>query len=114
MKVLGISCSFWHDPSAALLVDGEIVAAVEQERFSGFDESAVLTIDGMGEITTCLFGLARGGKIEKIHEIQKPDSLGLFYAAMTEYLGFEHNDGEYKVMGMASYGDPDKVNLDGI
>ncbi len=231
MKVLGISCSFWHDPSAALLVDGEIVAAAEQERFSrrkhavgetpvdavkycldvagirpdeidlvaypwsiasieqnrfkyvaralgrrptkalkalvsarrqqrrrldtletvlgalgleasygekrpgrvevecvehhlahassayhfsGFDESAVLTIDGMGEITTCLFGLARQGRIEKIHEIQKPDSLGLFYAAMTEYLGFESNDGEYKVMGMASYGDPSRIDLDGI
>ena len=221
MNVLGIACPFWHDPSAALVVDGEVVAAVEQERFcrrkhaprelpvdaarwcldfaglrpedvhavaypwsvaalrrnlwphvrryfgrrpgkalkavlrtghsrrkrvgklaptlkglgldpervqiayvehhlahvastvhaSGFEDCAVASIDGIGELTTCLFGSARGGRVDTISEIQRPDSLGLFYAAITDYLGFEVNDGEYKVMGMAAYGDPSRIDL---
>ena len=221
MNVLGIACPFWHDPSAALVVDGEVVAAAEQERFcrrkhaprelpvdaarwcldfaglrpedvhavaypwsvaalrrnlwphvrryfgrrpgkalkavlrvghnrrrrvgklaptlkrlgfdpdrapiayvehhlahaastvhaSGFQDCAVASIDGIGELTTCLFGAARGGRFETISEIQRPDSLGLFYAAITDYLGFEVNDGEYKVMGMAAYGDPGRIDL---
>jgi carbamoyltransferase len=221
MNVLGIACPFWHDPSAALVVDGEVVAAAEQERFSrrkhaprelpveaarwcldfaglrpedvdavaypwsvaalrrnlwphvrryfgrrpgkalkavvrvghnrrrrvgklaptlkglgfdpdrvriayvehhlahaaasvhasGFEDCAVASIDGIGELTTCLFGTARGGRVETLTEIQRPDSLGLFYAAITDYLGFEVNDGEFKVMGMAAYGDPSRVDL---
>jgi carbamoyltransferase len=223
MNVLGLAGPFWHDPSAALLVDGRVVAAIEQERlsrrkhangalpveaalaclelgglrvkdvelfafpwsmqairaqrlryarqfsrrpakslsmfvrgwkksarrenrmlqtlarlgvdpdraplewvehhlahassavhFSGFEDCAVLTVDGVGEITTCLFGCARGGAIEKLQETLRPDSLGFFYAAMTDFLGFEINDGEYKVMGMSSYGDPSKVDLSGL
>jgi len=224
VKVLGLSCSFWHDPAAALLVDGEVVAAVEQERlsrrkhapnelpvdaarfcleaaglsagepdavvnpwsyeavranrwasvrrnllrrpsktlsllyrghrkasyregkfartvaalgidparteriavehhlahaasgalFSGFGDCAIASIDGEGELTTCLFAELRDGRIVKRAEIQKPDSLGLFYAAITDYLGFEVNDGEFRVMGMASYGDPAKADLSGL
>ncbi|MEM7411523.1 MAG: carbamoyltransferase C-terminal domain-containing protein [Myxococcota bacterium] len=221
MVVLGLNASFGHDPSAALLVDGEVVAAVEQERlsrqkhasgegcgdaaravlaqaglgpqdvdavafpwsleaveahrwgfvrrsllrrpskalalpfrwrdrgarplarleaslrdagfdpdrtriehvphqlahaastvlFSGFDECAVLTIDGGGELTTCSFGSATGGEIDLFHQIERPDSLGLFYSAITDYLGFDVNDGEYKLMGMAAYGDPAQADL---
>ncbi len=221
MNVLGLSCSFWHDPAAALLVDGRVVAAVEEERlsrhkhapgelpiaaarhcldaaglraadldlvanpwsfeavranrwpyvrrafsrrpkkalsmlyragrkrsyreskfdrvlaalgvdarrtqrvdvehhlahaasathFSGFDEAAFASIDGEGELTTCLFGEWQGGRLIKRFEIQKPDSLGLFYASITDYLGFEVNDGEFRVMGMASYGDPSTIDL---
>lgn len=221
MNVLGLSCSFWHDPAAALLVDGEVVAAVEQERlsrrkhapgespveaarycldaaglrscdldivanpwsydavranrwpyvrrafsrrpkkalsmlyragrkkayrsgklertldglgidrartrivdvehhlahaasathFAGFGDAAFASIDGEGELTTCMFGEWRDGRLVKRFEIQKPDSLGLFYASITDYLGFEVNDGEFRVMGMASYGDPSKADL---
>lgn len=221
MNVLGIACPFWHDPSAALVVDGEVVAAIEQERLSrrkhaprelpveaaracleigglrpeqvdvvaypwsaralranrlayarriagrrprkalqalssgrrkrrqregklaptlralgvdsgrteiehvehhlahaaasvhasGFRDCAVASLDGVGELTTCLFGSVRDGRIETLREIQRPDSLGLFYAAVTDYLGFEVNDGEYKVMGMAPYGDPSRADL---
>jgi carbamoyltransferase len=222
MKILGIGCSSFHDPSAALLVDGELVAAAEEERFtrrkhahgqnpvhaarfcleragiapeeidrvaypwsaeiirekraeyarrafskspakalrsltkvqrlqrrrvgalhatlrdlgidparaqpvfvehhlahassafhlSGFPSAAILTLDGYGELTSSLLaeGLA-DGRIVKRAEILKPDSLGLFYSTLTEYLGFDANDGEYKVMGMAPYGDPAKCDL---
>ncbi len=224
MKVLGVACPFWHDPSAALVIDGEVVAAVEQERFSrrkhavrelpveavqyclaeagltpqdidrvafpwshraleanrrafvrryfgrrpikaiknalragrkgerrigklhqtleaiglgrgavpidfiehhvahaasalhasGFDRCAIASLDGLGEITTCLFAEGRGGQVHKLGEIQKPDSLGLFYGSLTEFLGFEINDGEYKTMGMAAYGDASRVDLSDI
>ena len=221
MKILGIGCSSFHDPSAALLVDGEVVAAAEEERFtrqkhaysqnpvhaarfcleqaglepgdidlvaypwsaeimrekrweyakrafpkspskavraftklmrlqrrrvgalhatlrevgidpaietafvehhlahassafhlSGFPSAAILTADGEGEVTSTLLaeGLA-DGSIVKRKEVLKPDSLGLFYSTMTEYLGFNAMDGEYKLMGMAPYGDPSKVDL---
>lgn len=225
MKVLGIGCSSFHDPSAALLIDGRLVAAAEEERFtrnkhahgenpvhaarfcleqagiapeevdlvaypwsaeiirekrgeyarrafskspakalraftnlmklqkrrvgalhatlrelglapekvaqvhvehhlahassafhfSGFPSAAILTLDGYGELTSSL--LAEGhadGRITKHAEILKPDSLGLFYSTMTEFLGFQANDGEYKVMGMAPYGDPAKCDLGGM
>lgn len=221
MKILGIGCSSFHDPSAALIVDGEVVAAAEEERFSrskhafgenpvlaakfclaqaglkpgdidlvaypwsgkileekrweyakrafpktpakalraftklkrlqtrrigalhatldalgiergietalvehhlahassafhlsGFDSAAILTADGEGEVTSTLMAEGLGdGKIAKIKEILKPDSLGLFYSTMTEYLGFQSMDGEYKVMGMAPFGDPAKCDL---
>ena len=224
MIVLGIACPFWHDPSAAILVDGETVAAVEQERFSrvkhaprelplhavrycleaagvtldqvdvvafpwslenitrnrwayarrafgrqpkkafralyrgrrkkryrvgklertldalgadrskfeidlvehhlahvasashfsGMDECAVATIDGVGEVTTCLFGEVKDQRFTRRFEVQRPDSLGLFYASITEYLGFDINDGEFKVMGMSCYGDPSKADLSDI
>lgn len=222
--ILGVSCAFWHDPAAGLLVDGKVVAAAEQERFSrhkhaprelpvdavrfcldhagiapadvdvvaypwsvaairstriayarrnwrrlprrtlrlftaarrlerravgklhrtleavgfppgtpevacvehhmahatsaylfsGFDEAAVLSIDGMGETVGTLFARAKGPTVRKIAEIHEPDSLGLFYQAMTDYLGFRRNSGEYKVMGMAAYGDPHEADLSGI
>ncbi|MEM7262369.1 MAG: carbamoyltransferase C-terminal domain-containing protein [Planctomycetota bacterium] len=219
MKVLGISCSFWHDPSAALMIDGRTVAVVEEERFtrekhapdtlpiesaryclreaglrpedvdlvayswspepyratrfryargvitrrpksalrallapgrhqrgpqrkltalleelgipqhpvawiphhlahagsayhlSRYDDAAVLSIDGMGEMASALFGRGTGPNIEEYADVLKPDSLGLFYAAITDYLGFAINDGEFKVMGMASYGDPNRYDL---
>jgi len=73
---------------------------------SVFDRAAVLTLDGVGEWDTlCIYS----GENEKLTPVQKqklPDSLGLFYAAMTSFLGFEVNEGEYKVMGMAAYGNP--------
>ncbi|UCB57627.1 MAG: carbamoyltransferase [Candidatus Omnitrophota bacterium] len=223
-KILGIAAPFGHDPSAAILIDGEIVAACEEERFirkkhatgvmpvnavnfclkhsgvkpreidyiaypwspealrkkrseylrrtifshpsraykkffcnrketkgqsafiedtlkncgfeknrpkiewvehhlahtassfflSGFEKAAVLSIDSGGEITSTLLGVGQERTIKSIKEIVAPDSLGNFYATMTDYLGFRRENGEYKVMGMAPYGDPEKINFDHI
>lgn len=71
---------------------------------SGFEESAILTLDGRGESTTTLMSVGRGNKIEKILEIKVPHSLGHFYSAVTDYLGFKPFLDEYKVMGMSAYG----------
>lgn len=73
---------------------------------SPFEEAAVLTLDGRGEwATTCSYA-GRGARLEPLSAIGLPHSLGNVYAAMTEYLGFKRNNDEYKVMGLASYGDP--------
>jgi carbamoyltransferase len=81
---------------------------------SGFKDAAIMSIDGAGEFTSTLFAYGMDGEIRKVKEIIYPDSLGLFYATMTEYLGFETNDGEYKVMGMAPYGDPERIDFGDI
>ncbi|MEK9143323.1 MAG: carbamoyltransferase N-terminal domain-containing protein [Patescibacteria group bacterium] len=73
---------------------------------SGFERAAIVTIDGVGEWATTTMGLGENGKIAIDKEIRFPHSLGLLYSAMTSYLGFEVNDAEYKVMGLAAYGDP--------
>ena len=105
--------SLGFDPDRARIayVEHHLAHAASTVYASGFQDCAVASIDGIGELTTCLFGAARGGRFETIAEIQRPDSLGLFYAAITDYLGFEVNDGEYKVMGMAAYGDPSRIDL---
>jgi len=74
--------------------------------FSGFDQAAILTVDGVGEWATCTYGSGKGNKILLSEEVQFPDSLGLLYSAITGYLGFKVNSGEYKVMGLAPYGKP--------
>jgi carbamoyltransferase len=79
---------------------------------SGFDEAAIMTVDGVGEWTTASVGVGRGTEIKLLKEIRFPHSLGLLYSAFTAFLGFEVNEGEYKVMGMAPFGTPkyrDKV-----
>ncbi|MEK9826275.1 MAG: carbamoyltransferase N-terminal domain-containing protein, partial [Methylotenera sp.] len=79
---------------------------------SGFKEkTAIVGIDGKGEYATTFFGYGENGKIHKIKEFYDPDSLGGMYGAITEYLGFEMLDGEFKVMGMAPYGDASKYDL---
>ncbi len=79
---------------------------------SGFERSAVLTVDGYGERTATQVARAqRGGALEILKTIEFPHSVGSFYAAMTQYLGFEPNDGEGKVMGLASYGEPKYADL---
>ncbi|MGE5279815.1 MAG: carbamoyltransferase [Deltaproteobacteria bacterium] len=96
-------------------VEHHLAHAASSFYFSGARAAAVLSVDGGGEITSTLVArAAREGRIEKIKEIVAPDSLGNFYATMTDYLGFEREDGEYKVMGMAPFGDPSRVNLDHI
>jgi carbamoyltransferase len=73
---------------------------------SGFDAATVVTLDGVGEYETCTVSAARGSKVEKLYSCELPHSLGLFYSAFTAFLGFEVNEGEYKVMGMAGFGEP--------
>ncbi|MBI4488751.1 MAG: carbamoyltransferase [Deltaproteobacteria bacterium] len=73
---------------------------------SPFEEAAILTVDGVGEWTTAAFGAGRGTEIRFFKEIRFPHSLGLLYSAFTAFLGFEVNEGEYKVMGMAPFGSP--------
>jgi carbamoyltransferase len=73
---------------------------------SPFDEAAILTVDGVGEWTTTAMGVGRGNDLRLTHDVRFPHSLGLLYSAFTAFLGFEVNEGEYKVMGMAPYGAP--------
>ena len=181
--VLGIS-AFYHDSAAALLADGEIIAAAQEERFtrkkhdpsfpvrsiqyclkeagitgkdigvvafyekpyhkdkilwhisealdhngkivffdhhhshaasafypSPFKEAAILTIDGVGGGVTASFGKGKDGRIELHKEIGFPHSLGFFYSAFTEYCGFRVNSDEYKLMGLAAYGQPKYTDI---
>lgn len=78
---------------------------------SPFEEAAILTMDGVGEWTTTSFGIGRGNDFELDYEIRFPHSLGLLYSAFTYYTGFKVNSGEYKVMGLAPYGEPKYVDL---
>ena len=73
---------------------------------SGFEESAILTFDAVGEWATASYGVGRGNKIELTHEMHFPHSLGLLYSAFTYFTGFRVNSGEYKLMGLAPYGEP--------
>jgi len=73
---------------------------------SPFDESAILTVDGVGEWSTTTFGIANNSEIEITNDIRWPHSLGLFYSAFTYFLGFKVNEGEYKLMGLSAYGKP--------
>src|SRR3989449_4678624 len=78
---------------------------------SPFEEAAILTIDGVGEWATASFGVGRGSDVEIIKELHWPHSLGLLYSAFTYYTGFKVNSGEYKVMGLAPYGEPKYVDV---
>jgi carbamoyltransferase len=77
---------------------------------SPFEEAAILTVDGVGEWATTTIGRGRGSSLELTDELRFPHSLGLLYSAFTAFLGFEVNEGEYKVMGMAPYGVPRYVD----
>ncbi|HEY1484208.1 MAG TPA: carbamoyltransferase N-terminal domain-containing protein [Candidatus Acidoferrum sp.] len=91
-----------------LFVEHHLSHAASSFFCSPFSEAAVLTVDGVGEWATATTGTARSspGQIKLTHEMRFPNSLGLFYSAFTSFLGFEVNEGEYKVMGMAPYGEP--------
>ena len=73
---------------------------------SPFEEAAILTLDGVGEWSTTTLGWGRANRVQLTHEIRFPHSLGLLYSAFTQYIGFRVNSGEYKVMGLAPYGEP--------
>jgi carbamoyltransferase len=87
-------------------VDHHYAHAASSFFASGFEESAILTLDGVGEWATMTRGRGAGTKIELTHELRYPHSMGLLYSALTAYLGFRVNSGEGKVMGLASYGTP--------
>ena len=73
---------------------------------SPFAEAAILTLDGVGEWATGSYGVGRGNRIDLTHELRFPHSLGLLYSAFTYFTGFKVNSGEYKLMGLAPYGEP--------
>lgn len=77
---------------------------------SPFDEAAIMTVDGVGEWVTATYGTGKGNDIRLFKQMDFPHSIGLLYSAFTAFLGFEVNEGEYKVMGMAPYGQPRYVD----
>ena len=93
-------------------VEHHLAHASSAYHLSGFEgRTAVLGVDGKGEYATTFLGVAEGGAIRRIREFYDPDSLSGVYGALTEYLGFEMLDGEYKLMGMAPYGDPQRFDF---
>ncbi|HNJ58931.1 MAG TPA: carbamoyltransferase N-terminal domain-containing protein, partial [Chitinophagaceae bacterium] len=73
---------------------------------SPFEEAALLSIDGSGDFSTTMLGIGKGNKIEVIDSVDFPHSMGIFYTAFTQLLGFPYYGDEYKVMGLAPYGEP--------
>ena len=98
------------DPKKVIAIDHHASHAASAFFASPFDDAAVLTVDGVGEWATATFGTGQGSTLELHREMRFPHSLGLLYSAFTAYLGFEVNEGEYKVMGMAPYGSPKYVD----
>jgi len=101
----------------ALGYDGEVLYAEHHESHaasaffpSPFEEAAILTVDGVGEWATASFGAGRGNDLDLIKDLHWPDSVGLLYSAFTYFTGFKVNSGEYKVMGLAPYGEPRYVD----
>ena len=93
-------------------VEHHLAHASSAYHLSGFEgRTAVLGVDGKGEYATTFFGVGEAGVISRIHEFYDPDSLSGVYGALTEYLGFQMLDGEYKLMGMAPYGDPSRFDF---
>lgn len=73
---------------------------------SPFEEAACLTVDGFGDFLSSMSAVGRGNRLEKIDDVMFPHSLGIFYTAVTQFLGFPKYGDEYKVMGLAAYGRP--------
>ena len=94
----------WEGP--ILSFDHHLSHAASAFLFSDFSAAALLTVDGVGEWATTSYGRGQGAGVELFEEVDFPHSLGLLYATLTSYLGFAVNDGEYKVMGLAPYGEP--------
>ncbi len=113
-RIRGMLAELGIDPKRVVLepVEHHLAHAASAYLCSGFREkTAILGIDGKGEYATTFFGYGEHGRIHKIREFTDPDSLGGLYGALTQYLGFEMLDGEYKVMGMAPYGDPGRYDF---
>jgi carbamoyltransferase len=100
----------WGYEGRVEILDHHLSHSASTYYFSGFDEAAILTVDGVGDWATTTYGSGKGPHIERFEQVDFPDSLGFFYSAITGYLGFEVNEGEYKVMGLAPYGEPEYVD----
>lgn len=100
-KEFGYVGDIWYIPH-------HVAHASSAYYLSGFEKSVIVTIDGVGEWATTTMGYGTGNRITLDQEIRFPHSLGLLYSAITAYLGFDVNDAEYKVMGYAAYGDPNR------
>jgi carbamoyltransferase len=100
LKLLGVPAG------KILFCEHHLAHAASAFYCSGFDEAAILTVDGIGEWATATMGGGKGCEIRLPLEIRWPHSLGMLYSVFTAFLGFEVNEGEYKVMGMAPYGTP--------
>ena len=90
-----------------LFIEHHLAHAASSFLVSPFEEAAIVTVDGVGEWTTTTYGVGKGNDIELLKEIQFPHSIGLIYSTVTAYLGFSVNNSEYKVMGLAPYGNMD-------
>lgn len=106
------------DPSVSKQSIKEKIHQVEHHRShlgsaffaSPFEEAALLSIDGSGDFTTTMIGIGRGNQIEVLDSVDFPHSVGIFYSAFTQWLGFPHYGDEYKVMGLAPYGEAKYVD----
>lgn len=101
-----IGTSLGIEKDRILFSDHHLSHAASSYFCSPFEEAAVVTFDGVGEWSTTTVGVGKGSDLTLTHEQRFPHSLGLLYSAFTAFLGFEVNEGEYKVMGMAPYGHP--------
>jgi len=99
------------EPERLLFTEHHVSHAASAFYPSPFEEAAILTMDGVGEWATTSMGIGRGADLRILREIHFPHSLGLLYSAFTYYTGFKVNSGEYKVMGLAPYGEPRFANL---
>src|SRR5579859_720875 len=88
-------------------IQHHLAHAASSYYLSGFKNAAIVTLDGVGEWATTTVGQGQGSTVTLEKEIRFPHSLGLLYSTITTYLGFSANDAEYKVMGLAAYGDPE-------
>ena len=95
-------------------VEHHLAHASSAYHLSGYRDAAIMSVDGNGEYCTTWFGHGAGGEIHRLKEFFSPDSLGGLYGAITEFLGFEMLDGEFKVMGMAPYGDAKKIDVSSL
>ena len=116
---LWLKSKLWMNENIAdeLDYDGSILYTEHHESHaasaffpSPFDKAAILTIDGVGEWATASLGVGEGNKIRLVKELHFPHSLGLLYSAFTYFTGFKVNSGEYKLMGLAPYGEPKYVD----
>jgi len=103
--------SQYIDSNRIIFIDNHRGHAASAFYPSPFDEAVILTIEGVGEWATTSLALGRGREIDIIKEIRFPHSLGMLYSAFTSYIGFKVNSGEYKVMGLAPYGEPKYARL---
>ncbi len=112
-ELAAVSETLGHEPwrGALLFPEHHFSHAASAFFPSPFEEAAVLTMDGVGEWATTSYGIGKGPTLSLLGDITFPHSLGLLYSAFTYYTGFKVNSGEYKVMGLAPYGEPKYVDL---